>query len=185
MPTPLELLTNFASAASVPIVKPIVWPDTIPVDHPVRQLSLCVRFWSVAVAAHLTEIISKGEKGWVEKIFWHVICATTCNQSGEPIFTAHWPEVWQKHLLLPVEHRQAYVPVYSDTGHLVPPPPDYYILGDWLKSQYDNEQGKVIMYPLWEAALSYNGWKTGEGKNSEVTTTSVPSGEKPPVVASV
>lgn len=200
MPPVSDLLASFASAAVKPIVRKVSWPDSIPDDHPIKQLQLCVRFWPVAIASHLTSIITGNSPDWVQQIFWYVVVASTTNEVGETIFTSKWPEVWsdavskselayREWVLLPAAPGDptlippSSIGTYDETGHLVIPPPDYDLLGKWLQTQYDNPQGKLLMWPLFEAALDYNGWKIGEGKNSETTNTSVPSGERPVGVA--
>lgn len=78
------------------------------------------------------------------------------------------------------EHFPASFPYFpvNDDGTYQIPAPDYHIVGEWLKKQYESAQGTAIMTPLWDTALKYNGWGPSEAKNSEKTDASVLSGEK-------
>lgn len=170
----MDFASIFASAAATPIVKAVAWPSAIAEGHPIRSTGLCVRFWPIAVASYITPRIQSKSKTWFDEIYWYVIASTICNSAGEPIFSSKWPEIWTKHVELPAflsDLPPINQPVYDEQNNLVIPPPNYEIIGNWLKAQYDNPQGLTIMQPLWDQAMAYNGWGPSEGKNFEMTDT--------------
>lgn len=185
MPTPADFLIAFSAAASKPIVKPVLWPESIPADHPIRSLSLCVRFWPVTVAATVLPKIQAKDADWFDSLYWYIIAATVCNTDGDPSFVGAWPKIWTD--LVTKGNTDAgastagaaeYIGSLDENNNLVIPPPDYRLIGDWLKETYSTPQGRTIMDPLWDQAMKYNGWGPVEGKNSETTDTSVLSGER-------
>lgn len=203
-----DFLTSFMSAAAAPIVKPVVWPDTIGQAHPLRSVQLFLRFWPVWIATLIQSKISG--TGWYSELFWTMAAAGVCRLDGTPAFADKWDEVWAEHVdkfnsaVILADLRLQMIPTnasvedvktsrvlpegcigsYDDSGVLSVPPVDYVVLGNWLKTQYDNPQGELIFKPLVDQSLAYNGWVLSEGKNSETTGTSVPSGEKQSVGAS-
>lgn len=191
-----DFMASFQKAASVPVTKSINWPDSIPAEHPVRTLGLSVRFWPMPVALHLQALADEAAKGWIGRTYWYVIAATVCKLDGTSAFCENWSVIWQAHCeeslaaydkkvaetfpTVAVEARPVFLT--DDSGNFaVPSAPDYYIVGEWLKKQFDSAQGEAIMKPLWDSSMDYNGWRADDSKNSVTTDSSVPSGERPTV----
>ncbi len=191
---PADFMAAFNQAASVPVTKPVVWPDDVPVEHPVRKLGLTTRFWPISVALHIQQLADAGEKGWLARTYWYVIAATICKPNGELAFCDQWTTIWQEHATAALAAYDKEVAAASDLADLPPRPtfqvddsnqfvppasPDYYIVGEWLKKKFDTAQGEALMKPMWSSSLDYNGWRAEDTKNSVTTDSSVPSGEKP------
>lgn len=191
-----DFMAAFQQAASVPVTKPVVWPEGISVDHPVRALGLTTRYWPLPVSLHLQALADEGAKGWIGRTFWYVIAATICKKDGTSAFCDNWTEIWQQHCTdtLAEYDKQSITafesglvsnlpprPVFlqaDDNSYSPPASPDYYIVGEWLKKKFDTPQGEALMQPMWSSAMDYNGWRADDSKNSEKTDSSVPSGEK-------
>lgn len=195
MPEPVDFLKAFSTAAAAPVLKSIDWPDSLQADHPVRSLGLMVRYWPVAVASFFSAEAAKQEPSWLNNSFWYLIAASVCTKDGELAFTRNWETIWLDHVKASMtSYDEAFLnaplgdqvtmmgdrPVWpiNDDGTYQIPAPDYHIIGEWLKKQYESAQGMAIMTPLWDTALKYNGWGPSEAKNSEKTDASVLSGEK-------
>ena len=198
----MSFVAQFLSATEAPIVKNVIWPKTLAHDHPLRKLSLFVRFWPAAVQAVITDAVTSDKKNWVEPTFHYIIAATICDEKGVPVFNEIWPQIWKDHVeavdrtiainvaqnrkdfeaassstLPPLKGLPVPDPVgqYDERKQLVIPPPDYHLIGAWLKAKYDSRQGQEILGTLWDAAMDYNGFKAESSKNSETTETSEPS----------
>lgn len=183
-----SLLTSFMAAFSAPIVKPIVWPDKIQANHPLRSLNLFVRYWPASIQA----LVSASDKpqGWLSDIYHAIIAASVCNADGVAIFDEQWPTVWSEYVdlfnkaIFAEEDGNALLTgkktllqefTRDENNNPVSPLIDYKILGDWLKKNHDNQQSWELFEILFEQAFVYNGYTADSAKNSETTNTSEPS----------
>lgn len=134
-----DFLAAFQQAADQPIVKAIVWPDNILPEHSIRKLKVCVKFWSSVAATEVKEAIAedeaRGEDYWV---------------SDKKVYRWHVRLFWS---IIAAS-------VCSPEGQLLfnSEAPKA------LEEQYDNPQGLMLMNPLWNQALEYNGY----GKNPDI-----------------
>lgn len=140
-----NFLEAFKSAADKPIVQLVVWPKTIPDDHPIRQVKVGVRFWPAAVTSIIEFAIAADDaqseefweqqtsERWHVRLFWYIIAATASDPEGRPFFRDN-------------------------------PDDDFETVAASLKASYASLQGMLLMSPLWDQCLSYNGF----GKNIAV-----------------
>lgn len=178
-------LNSWLKASEAPIVSPVKWPADIPTDHPLQKNALYVRYWPVAVQVYITEAIkaqdalTKEEQTWAKDTFYYIIAASACDKFGIPAFNAIWPQVWDKHLLTLTAEQLS--DLSKDENNIpVLPLPDFNLIGAWLSDRFDAaEQGRKIMYTIWNEAVEYNGFKADTAKNSESTVLSGLSIEQP------
>ncbi len=175
-------IDSFLAATDVPIVKPIVWPDSILAEHPLRKQKLFVRFWPVSVRAYIDAAadaqknLEVKERTWGRDTFYYAIAATVCDASGVPVFNHLWSKIYTE-----IAEWDANMSITKDENGVlvVPRIPDYELIGKWLAKKYDSEQGAVIMGPLWDQSMNYNGLISGADlKNSEATNGSKPTTEQ-------
>ncbi len=124
-----SVLAAFCNAAETPIVKPVVWQDSIPEDHPIRKTDSHVCLWSVSEWTKFWQLsddweaaTSPMEKSEVRNLqFWFVIAASLCNSAGE-----------------------------KQSGDLMQ-------VAERLKQRLESPHGKTIATSIYEAALAFNG----------------------------
>lgn len=163
----MSFLSNFIEATKAPIVKPVEWPAGIADDHPIRKAGLCVRYWPLMVHEHIQSKIKEqkllplDDQTWGNDLFYYVIVATISDKSGNLLFVEDWPKLWKDRLLLDSGGDLA----KDDNGELIIPPPDYMLLGEQLKKDFNTSQGNAILNVLWDEAMKYNTYFPDNSKN--------------------
>ena len=188
---PPDFLSQFFTAVAAPITTPVAWSEAVPLSHPLRQLKLFVRYWPAAVAGELAPLLEAD--GGIRKTYWFCIAATVCDEKGEPAFGGLWQSIYDVEMnkrstpgyAAPTEQKLLPVLPLDDQGQRSYPPIDFYLVGEKLKEMFNaSAQGQVVMGELYDASMSYNGWKlSAVGKSSETTPLSQPSTEKAVVEA--
>lgn len=160
----------FKEAASEPIFTEIVWPDSVPKDHPLRTLNLQLGYLPVMVEKKWWELRTTGATDaagapanmdaavWFGKYMYTIIAASLFDKSGEPAFQ----DVWE-------EHCAGWTKQIDAHGKPITPPIDYWTLGPIIEEQITDRQTRTIMEELYDQVLKLNGFITSaqvtNGKN--------------------
>ena len=171
------LMADLESALDHDILKPVVWPAAVPVDHKLRKIPFFVRLWSgpewnefwslynakpVPPDGSTPETQTETDKRirGINQTFWYVIAISACDASGKSI--------WD-YMKTCAEYNAA------NDGPVQ--------MSQLLKLKYDGPKGSVWTDPVWNQAMIFNGLFPQndeakgnlEAKNSDSTTSSTSS----------
>lgn len=165
-----SLLANVLQSLAAPVLTPVVWPATIPQDHPIRNSALFIRLWTSHQWRHFWDVVDRRdgppepglEKEDVTSILsWLVILYSVSDSAGRSVFGALKPSGPSTVVLdcLPQEDMAAI---------------------NGLIERFAGPAGRLLTTPLYDQGLTINGLVPAEvshvAKNSDTTSTSTQSG---------
>lgn len=145
------------------VLHPVVWGSTIPVDHPIRKLSIFVKLWNSAEWTQFWKLHSAAKASPEQtepqlvlispelSVYWYALAISVVDAAGVSI----WPTQFEA----------------TDQ------------LQKWLALKYDGPKGRIWTDTVFDTAMTFNGLglqvaKENEtAKNSDTTTTSASSEE--------
>jgi hypothetical protein len=156
-----SIFSAFVQAIRKPLVKSVLWPDDIALDHPLRKLDFGVRYWPVGVVEWLNKQELTEDGKWKDATTHDVaMVAGLATEEGESLFASEWPAVWEAHC-----KDKDIEPDRDENRVIVPPPINYPIVAAWYMKTFDDAQSKTINFILWKQVMTYNGFTLTEGKN--------------------
>lgn len=184
-----SVLDAIYSAADTPIIQPVVWPPNLPANHPIRSIPLHVRLWNAVEWAtfwDLQEVVNASTEGEARNNatsdrFWYIVAISACDNYGQPVFKL--PEAIALQVASKCHENAGSDDEITNSwlGKEVLAKHLTSRLAEHLKERFDGPNGWLIVNPIEDAAMMFNGLRAvvenREAKNSDTTANSEPSTE--------